>query len=74
MTKTSGFSLPEVQVAHTTILMHLMSALSDKGILSSRELQDQLKTAASAARQFDNPINQAAGDFIEHVFAVNLGS
>lgn len=52
-------------IANCSLIHHLV----DKGMISIDDCRDFLGNAASKARVYDNPVNQAAGDFIEYVFA-----
>ena len=71
--KTKDFSLAEGQTGVIATLLHLMTALRKKGIFTQTELDELLISAASITRSVDpNPVNQAAGDFIENVLSPNL--
>lgn len=64
--KTSGFSDREVQTANTTMIMTILNALEEKGVMTEAETNKLLKMAADSTRHYDNEINQGAGDFIEN--------
>jgi len=64
MTKTSGFTGPEVQAALSILLANLIEVLTKKGVLNGPEV---VMGAIENARKFDNPINQAAADYLQHI-------
>ncbi|MEF8792115.1 hypothetical protein [Thiohalorhabdus sp.] len=64
--KESGFSDREVQTANTTMIMTILNALEEKGVLTEDETNRLLKMAADSTRTYENAINQGAGDFIEN--------
>ncbi|MFA9462479.1 hypothetical protein [Thiohalorhabdus methylotrophus] len=64
--KESGFTDREVQTANTTMIMTILNALEEKGVLAEAEVNRLLEVAAESTRQHGNDINQGAGDFIEN--------